>query len=197
MFTGIIETTSVVTNARNQHGGFVVSIKPPRGWKLRKGQSVSVNGVCSTVAGVAKKLFEVEYMPETISKTTVGEWRKGKTVNLERPVTPATMLGGHIVQGHVDGRASVENIERHGSSKVVRFAIPKQLARYLVPKGSVCVDGVSLTVVAAGRDWFTVSLVAYTLAHTNLGYLKRGDKVNVEVDVLGKYVERLLKHAKE
>jgi len=235
MFTGIIERTSTVVDAKKQRGGLIVRVKTPRGWKLKRGESVSVNGVCSTVAGVAKNAFGVDYMPETISKTTVGAFTKGTIVNLEQSVTASTILGGHIVQGHIDGRGVVKDIARRGGSKVIRVGIPKTLARYFVPKGSVCVDGVSLTVVDVDKNWFTpletgrpkavacpvapkdgigvalpasrqarssagrfltgftVSLVAYTLTHTNLGYLKRGDKVNVEVDVLAKYLERLCK----
>ncbi len=161
-----------------------------------RGDSIAVNGVCLTVIDPTTDTFSADVMAETLAKTSLGILETGSTVNLERAVTPATRLGGHIVQGHVDGVGTV--LERTPGSRweIVRFRLPDGLRRYLVAKGSITVDGVSLTVVELGTDddghWFTVSLIPTTLRETTLGARNVGDPVNLEVDVTAKYVESLL-----
>jgi riboflavin synthase len=193
MFSGIVETTSPVLGISNARQQRILTIGKPRGWKLQDGESVSVEGVCSTVQSFDGKSFRVVYMPETLRKTTLGGLKAGDAVNLERCLTLQSLIGGHLVQGHVDATARIKAIKSEGEARLFTFAIPARLSRYIVPKGSIAVDGISLTVVQAGRSTFQCSLLAYTLEHTTLGGKKPGQRVNIEVDVLGKYIERLLK----
>jgi riboflavin synthase len=162
----------------------------------RPGDSIAVNGVCLTVVDVADGRFRADVMRETLLRTSLGSAGIGARVNLERPVTLQARLGGHLVQGHVDGTGRVLSREPSEHWEVVRIGLPHDLARYIVEKGSVTVDGVSLTVVETGTDgdddWFSVSLIPTTLALTTLGRRAPGDPVNLEVDVVAKYVERLL-----
>jgi len=156
------------------------------------GDSVSVNGVCLTVLAVQPPTFWVEAVEETIARTNLGFLKVGDRVNLERALSASGRLGGHFVQGHVDGTGVIAQIVPRLRSKVMRIRCPQELMPYIVPKGSIAVDGVSLTVVEVGADWFTVSLIPYTLEHTTLGIRKVGDVVNLEVDILAKYVRHLL-----
>jgi len=193
VFSGIIETTSPVLRISNARRQRILTIRKPRGWKLQDGESVSIEGVCSTVQSFDRNSFRVVYMPETLRKTTLGEFQTGDAVNLERCLTLQSLIGGHLVQGHVDATARIKSIRSEGEARLFTFAIPARLSRYIVPKGSIAVDGISLTVVEATRSTFQCSLLAYTLEHTTLGGKKAGQQVNIEVDVLGKYIERLLK----
>jgi riboflavin synthase len=156
------------------------------------GASIAVNGVCLTVVELGDGEFTADVMQETLDRSSLGALAAGSPVNLERPVTLAARLGGHLVQGHVDGTGTI--LERTPSEhwEVVRIALPDDLGRYVVEKGSITVDGVSLTVVEAQRDWFSVSLIPTTLELTTLGTKGVGDPVNLEVDVVAKYVERML-----
>ncbi len=193
MFTGIIKNISKVNDASYKGGSFFVLIKKPPKWKIKKGESISINGVCSTVRNANKNNFEVEYMPETLKRTTAGDFRNGTKVNLERSLSMGDFLGGHFVQGHIDGVGKVLKVYKAGKSQILRICVPKKLMKFIAEKGSIAVDGVSLTVVETGKNWFSVSLVSYTLENTNLGGLKAGDKVNIETDMLAKHLERLLK----
>jgi riboflavin synthase len=193
VFSGIVETTSPVLGVSKARRQSVLTIRKPRGWKLQDGESVSVEGVCSTVQSFDKNSFRVVYMPETLRKTTLGELKAGDAVNLERCLTLQSLIGGHLVQGHVDATARIASIQSEGEARLFTFAIPERLSRYIVSKGSIAVDGISLTVVRAARSTFQCSLLAYTLEHTTLGGKKPGQQVNIEVDILGKYIERLLK----
>jgi riboflavin synthase len=193
VFSGIVETTSPVLGISNARRQRILTIRRPRGWKLGDGESVSVEGVCSTVQSFGRDSFRVVYMPETLRKTTLGELKTGDVVNLERCLTLQSLIGGHLVQGHVDATARIKAIRSEGEARLFTFAIPSRLSRYIVPKGSIAVDGISLTVVQATRSTFQCSLLAYTLEHTTLGGKKPGRQVNIEVDILGKYIERLLK----
>jgi len=193
MFTGIIEELGSVRsieergeNARLVIGAHVVTEG------TNHGDSISVNGVCLTALDIHPDSFAADVSRETLLRSTLGRLRPGAPVNLERAVTPATRLGGHIVQGHVDGTGTI--VERIPGERweIVRVSLPAELRRYVVDKGSITVDGISLTVVEAGADSFTVSLIPTTLALTTLGLKQPGDPVNLEVDVLAKYVERLL-----
>ena len=186
MFTGIVEELGEVVSVTDTRlvvrGPLVTS-------DAAYGASIAVNGCCLTVTDLDGDTFAADVMVETFKRTSLGALVPGAPVNLERPVKADGRFGGHVVQGHVDGTGAIDSRDADG---VVRIAIPADLARYVVEKGSVAVDGVSLTVVAAGDTWFTVSLIPATLELTTLGRKGPGDPVNIEVDVLAKYVERLL-----
>ena len=198
MFTGIVEELGVVEALEDQGDAVRLTVRGPQVTvDARPGDSVSVNGCCLTVAEREGETFTADVMRETLDKTTLGALERGARVNLERAVTPADRLGGHIVQGHVDGTGSVVRRTPSQHWEVVAVSLPTGLSRYVVAKGSVAVDGVSLTVVEVADDTFTVSLIPETLARTTLGAKQPGDPVNVEVDVLAKYVERLLRDRTE
>ncbi|MDO8241102.1 MAG: riboflavin synthase [Candidatus Moranbacteria bacterium] len=196
MFTGIIQKVSVVEKVSRKNNSLFVSVKIPTKWKVWQGESIAIDGVCSTVKSLTKKDFTVEYMPETIQKTIVGNFAKGTEVNLERSLKLNDLLDGHIVQGHVDTTGQIMEIKKVQESKVIKIKIPSSFMRLVVDKGSVTINGISLTVVVTGKNWFTISLVSYTLENTNLGTIAVGDSVNIETDVLAKYVEKLIKHRK-
>jgi riboflavin synthase len=202
VFTGIIEELGVVEALEDQGDAVRLTVRGPRVTSdAALGDSVSVNGCCLTVARREGDTFTADVMRETLDRTSLGVLEPGARVNLERAVTAATRLGGHIVQGHVDATGLLVARSPSEHWDLVEVAVPAHLARYLVEKGSVTVDGVSLTVVSAGpatptgQSWFTVSLIPETLARTTLGLKQPGDPVNIEVDVIAKYVERLLTHA--
>jgi riboflavin synthase len=193
MFTGIVEELGVVEALEDQGDAVRLTVRGPHVLAdVRLGDSIAVNGCCLTVAERDQETFLADVMRETLDKTSLGALRPGVRVNLERAVTPQTRLGGHIVQGHVDGTGHV--IARTPSEhwQVVRIALPTALSRYVVEKGSITVDGVSLTVSGLGHDWFEVSLIPTTLDLTTLGRAEVGTRVNLEVDIIAKYVERLL-----
>ncbi|PIV83571.1 MAG: riboflavin synthase [Candidatus Moranbacteria bacterium CG_4_10_14_3_um_filter_44_15] len=194
MFTGIIKRVSKVFKVCKEKGNLFVEIEIPSGWKIKTGESISVNGVCSTVKNVGEKSFTVEYMPETMKKATVGDFKKGTEVNLERSLRVGDLMDGHIVQGHVDCVGKITEIKRVKQSKVIKIKAPKAFMKFFPSKGSVSVDGISLTIVDSKKDWFTVSLVSYTLENTNLGKIRVRGKVNIEVDIIAKYLEKLLKN---
>jgi riboflavin synthase len=192
MFSGIVETTSPIVKIQDSPGQRVFTIRKPAGWKLRAGESVSVEGVCSTVQKNAGQTFQVTYMQETLRKTTLGKFEAGDAANLERSLTLASLIGGHLVQGHVDTTAKIRSIKSEGEAKIYEFHVHPYFSKYIVEKGSIAVDGVSLTVVASRPGRFTVSLLAFTMSRTTLGRKRVGDMVNIEVDVLAKYIEKLL-----
>ena len=192
MFTGIVKKLSEVKKISWQKGSFFVDIKIPKGWKVKTGESISVNGVCSTVKRISGNNFVVEYMPETVKKTTVGSWKKDTEINLERSLRVGDLMDGHIVQGHVDCVGRIIEIKKVKQSKVMKIQVPKKFMRFIVSKGSIVVNGISLTIVNTRKNWFSVSLVSYTLKNTNLERIKVGEKVNIEVDVIAKYLDKLL-----
>ncbi|HEV3474336.1 MAG TPA: riboflavin synthase [Actinomycetota bacterium] len=190
MFTGIVEERGTVrTLEATGDGGLLVVGCGKVAEDSAPGASVSVNGACLTVRDRNDGTLSFDLSPETLDRTTLGALRPDDPVNLERPVTLLTRLGGHLVQGHVDGVGTVERVDAAGSGTDLRIAIPDIQRRYVIEKGSVAVDGVSLTVTGVDDRGFTVSLVPHTLAVTTLGGVRRGDRVNIEVDVLAKYVE--------
>jgi riboflavin synthase len=192
MFTGIIIERGEVTKAQRRNGLLKLEVHAPRIAKeLRRGDSVSVNGVCLTAIDSGRRRFATEAMTETLVRSTLGSLKKGFSVNLELPVRLADRLGGHLVQGHVDGIATVTRIEEEVAAKRIWFKAGEGLLRYLVPKGSVALDGVALTVVEVGAATFQIALIPHTLDVTTLDQLDVGSTVNVEVDVIAKYVERL------
>jgi riboflavin synthase len=158
----------------------------------RVGDSVAVNGVCLTVNGLEGRTLTFYAMPETLRRSALGDLVAGSAVNLERAMSPADRFGGHIVQGHVDGVGEVLGVRPEGEAEIWEFGAPQAVLRYLVEKGSICVDGVSLTVVCVRDNSFTVSILPQTRANTNLGEIQVGDRVNLEADVIARYVERLL-----
>jgi riboflavin synthase len=193
MFTGIVEELGTVEAIEQQGDALRLSIRASTALEdVRLGDSIAVNGCCLTVAQVDHGVWTADVMLETLEKTSLLGAAPGDRVNLERAVTAGTRLGGHIVQGHVDGVGTVVRRTPSEHWEVVEISLPPELARYLVDKGSITVDGVSLTVVEAGRETFTVSLIPETLTRTTLGFRAPGERVNLEVDVIAKYVERLL-----
>ena len=194
MFTGIVEATARVNRLEPKGGGTRVTLESPRLLPaLAIGESIAVNGACLTVTTLRGRRFTVEVSPETLRRTTLGKLRPGERVNLERALRLGDRLGGHIVQGHVDGVGTLEAITPDRQWSLYRFQAPKVLAPYLVEKGSIAVDGVSLTVFACRGTRFTVALIPHTLAATTLGARRPGDRVNVEADVLLKQIAAMLR----
>jgi riboflavin synthase len=190
VFTGIVEELGTVVGRSADR---LVLSGPLVTKDVADGDSIAVNGVCLTVVSVSGETFTADVMAETWRRSALGDLSPGDRVNLERAALPTTRLGGHLVQGHVDGVGTVAARDPGGAGwESVRVTVPQRLARYLVEKGSVTVDGVSLTVVEDGADWFTVGLIPTTLDRTTLGRKQVGERVNLEVDVIAKYVEKLL-----
>jgi riboflavin synthase len=193
MFTGIVEELGTVAGVEDQGDAIRLTIHAEHVLAdAGLGDSIAVNGCCLTVAERDGDTWTADVMQETLDKTSLAGVQPGDRVNLERAVTPTTRLGGHIVQGHVDGVGTIASRTPSEHWEVVDVTMPTDLARYLVDKGSVTVDGVSLTVVEARDDGFSVSLIPETLARTTLGTRQPGDRVNLEVDILAKHVEKLL-----
>ncbi|MFD5899323.1 riboflavin synthase [Streptomyces sp. NPDC060366] len=194
MFTGIVEELGEVTAVENLGDSSRFRLRGPAVTEGAKhGDSIAVNGVCLTVVDLEEGgEFTADVMAETLKRSSLGALVPGARVNLERPMAVGDRLGGHIVQGHVDGTGTVVDRKASEHWEIVKVSLPADLTRYVVEKGSITVDGVSLTVVDAGPDYFTISLIPTTLALTTLGIKEPGDPVNLEVDVIAKYVERLL-----
>ncbi|WP_327685254.1 riboflavin synthase [Streptomyces sp. NBC_00467] len=193
MFTGIVEELGEVTAVENLGDSSRFRLRGPVVTDGAKhGDSIAVNGVCLTVVDTADGEFTADVMAETLDRSSLGALQAGSRVNLERPMAVGGRLGGHIVQGHVDNVGTVLERKPSENWEIVKISLPSDLTRYVVEKGSITVDGVSLTVVDAGPDYFTISLIPTTLALTTLGIKQSGDPVNLEVDVIAKYVERLL-----
>jgi len=193
MFTGIIEGTGKLLSKRNTGCGMAFDLEA--GFDLvnpEEGESIAVNGVCLTAYNIAGRKFTVDVSPESLSRTTLGKLAVGGSVNMERALQLTDRLGGHIVSGHVDCVASVFSRQPKGDFTLFSFSFPKEFGRYVIEKGSVTIDGVSLTVNSCGADTFEVSIIPHTLQVTTLGMLKRGSRVNIEVDIIGKYVEKML-----
>lgn len=202
MFTGLVEGMGQIEAVVSEPGGVRIVVSPPVQMLLPEdpavlGESVAINGCCLTVVelqnqGNPTEKWSFQAGSETLSKTNLGALTSGASVNLERAMKANARFGGHIVQGHVDGTARILSIDHEAEWVFMAFALTPELARQLVPKGSVTVDGVSLTVVEAKRDGFSVALIPHTLKETTLGQRQVGDTVNIETDILGKYVERLM-----
>jgi len=193
LFTGIIEelgrVRSVESNGENAR--IVIEARTVTEG-TNHGDSIAVNGVCLTALDITADSFAADVSKETLARSTLGRLRTGAPVNLERAVTPATRLGGHIVQGHVDARGRFLEAIDHGGSWTVRIGYPREIAPYLVFKGSISVEGISLTIAALGEDHFDIAVIPKTWEVTNFSYLQPGDEVNLEADVIAKYVERIL-----
>ena len=193
MFTGIIEELGRVREVEKRGEDARIMIEARTVTEgSRDGDSIAVNGVCLTALDVKPDSFAADVSKETLFRSTLGNLKEGSPVNLERAVTPATRLGGHIVQGHVDARGKFLGAENHGESWTFRIAYPREIARYLVFKGSVAVEGISLTIANLTADYFEIAVIPKTWEVTNFSKLEPGDAVNLEVDVIAKYVERIL-----
>ena len=192
MFTGLIEATGVVEAVQQRATGRVFQVQTPIAAELAEGDSVAVNGVCLTVTATTGARFEATVSPETLRVTTLGSAETGSRVNLERPLRHDGRLGGHFVLGHVDGVGRVTSIEPDGECYWLDVEVPEELAPFLIHKGSIAIDGISLTIASVEQSRVRVQIVPFTWAHTSLSTLRAGTPVNIETDVIGKYVARLL-----
>ncbi len=193
MFTGIVEETGTVENLGQGGGGYRLRVRARKVTEdVKLGDSIAVNGVCLTVTAFDANSFSVGLSPETLRRTNLGEMKPGDRVNLERALRPSDRMGGHYVQGHVDGVGVVTERRREGDSLLMRVRVPEEISAYIVEKGFIAVDGVSLTVTGCGTDWFSVSLIAFTQQAVTLAEKGVGDRVNLEVDIIGKYVQSFL-----
>jgi riboflavin synthase len=193
VFTGLIEAISFVSKVERKGESTRIAFSSPWGLtEIKAGDSISVNGVCLTIVGLDAKTFTVDVSKETIARTTLGELRPTDAVNLERALIPADRLGGHLVLGHVDGTATITERLEEGGFITITFRTSVELLRYMVEKGSVAIDGISLTVNACRGNEFSVTIIPLTSERTTIGRKRVGDEVNVETDIIGKYVQRFL-----
>jgi riboflavin synthase len=192
VFTGLIQDVGELTSIESGPEGARLRIETKLAPQIRLGDSVAVDGICLTATAVGDNAFETEAMNQTLGVTALGGLERGARVNLELAMQPSDRFGGHIVQGHVDGVAEVLDVAEDGFARRVRVAIPAELLRYVIDKGSITLGGVSLTVAELGPEWLEVSLIPETLERTNLGALVPGRKLNVECDLVAKYVERIV-----
>jgi riboflavin synthase len=193
MFTGIIEGLGAVTAVRPAGSGKRLAVAADFDLSgTRVGDSISVSGACLTAVAIAGRQFEVDVSPETLAKTTLGSVRVGERVNLERALRLSDRIDGHLVSGHTDGTGTIHDRQAVGNAVVVTVAVAEALTRYMIVKGSVAVDGVSLTINRLDPDRFSVSIIPHTAALTTVGFKQTGERVNIEVDLIGKYVEKFL-----
>ena len=193
MFTGLVADLGTVTAVDATADGVRLAVETALADEIGEGDSVAVNGVCLTATAIDGGRFTADVMHETLRRSSLAEVGEGAAVNLELPLRAHDRLGGHVVQGHVDGLGTVRDVREDGFARIVEIAAPSELLRYVVEKGSIAVDGISLTVASVTHDAFTVSLIPETLERTNLGAAAQGQPVNLEVDVLAKYVEKLVR----
>ena len=196
MFTGIIEELGRVRSIEKsgEDARIVIEARTVT-QEAKDGDSIAVNGVCLTALDIKENSFAADCSKETLQRSTLGRLKEGAPVNLERAVTPSTRLGGHIVQGHVDARGTFAEARGHGGSWTVRIAYPPEVARYLVFKGSITVEGISLTIAGLTDDYFEIAVIPKTWEVTNFSHLRPNDEVNLEVDIIAKYVERILTYS--
>lgn len=193
MFTGLVEEIGAVASISRDKGGFQLDVRARDVLEgTRLGDSIAVNGACLTVTALTPVSFTVGLAPETLAKTSLGDLKAGDAVALERAALPTTRLGGHYVQGHVDATGTIKSFRPDADALWLTVSAPSALMRYIVPKGYIAIDGASLTVVHTGPDWFDVTLIAYSQEKLALPRKKAGDRINIEVDILAKYVERLM-----
>jgi riboflavin synthase len=192
MFTGLIEAVGEISGVKRTGAGIRLRVHTTLGAELLAGDSLAVNGVCLTVVAADRTGMHADIAPETARVTTLGKAKRGAIVNLERPLRADARLGGHFVQGHVDATAGIDDVREEGDSHWLTVRFPPELAPYIVRKGSIAVNGVSLTVAGVDAQRFDVQIIPYTWTHTNLRAVRPGDAVNIECDILAKYVERTL-----
>jgi riboflavin synthase len=197
MFTGIIQAVGQVRKVQNNDGDlqFEIATNFKDMSDVQLGDSIAINGVCLTVIEIENDVIKADVSVETITKANVSFWHKGSLLNLEKSLTLNDKLGGHLVSGHVDGVAECINITQSARSTIYNFKIPEDLTKFVVNKGSICINGVSLTVNEITNDEISINLIPHTLEHTNLGLLHVGDSVNIEIDTIARYVEKMLKHS--
>jgi riboflavin synthase len=195
MFTGLVETVGEVVDRQEVSGGARLAIRSPLSSALGLGDSVAVNGVCLTATSIEGDVFRADVGPETLRVTSLGRFVKGTHVNLERPLRADGRFGGHFVQGHVDGIGHIEEFRAEADFHWMTVSFPPDLAPYLVPKGSIAIDGISLTVARLSVDRVDIMIVPFTIEHTNLKVCRKHDAVNIECDMVGKYVARAVELA--
>jgi len=194
MFSGIIEALERPVTIEKGKDSLTITLPIPNGWNVKLGESIALDGVCCTIQTLEKDTMSFFLMQETLKRTTVKSLLKDHAINLEQSLTLNTLIGGHLVSGHIDITAEVQEITLGGESKTITFCLDKNFAKYVIYKGSITVNGVSLTVVSVADSSFSVSLIPYTLTHTNLGNLVEHDQVNIEVDLIAKYIEKLSRY---
>ena len=192
MFTGLIEKTGEIAEVKPTMAGFRLRVSTPMSAEMKPGDSIAVNGVCLTVVSADAGGFHADVSPETVRVSSLGAFRRGTLVNLERPLRADALMGGHFVQGHVDGTGAIEELRPEGESYWMTVKYPAPLAPFIVRKGSIAIDGISLTIAGVGEKLFDVQVIPFTWNETNLQAAKAGDVVNLECDILGKYVARFL-----
>lgn len=192
MFTGLVTHVGTVASRKNR----AITVRAPRGLlrSLKKGGSVSVSGICLTAIAAGRSAFTAHLMKETVKRTNVQTLAKGSLVNLELPARAISFLSGHLVQGHIDGTGRLQSVAKNDSNHMLTFSIPRSLSKYVVEKGSIAVNGVSLTVSEVAQSHFTVGVIPHTWAHTMLHTINVGGFINIEVDILAKYVKKLLEN---
>lgn len=189
MFTGLVETKGVIDSFEKNDDGMMLRIKHKENFDVEVNDSVACNGVCLTVINKNNNSFEVQLVTETLNRSTANLWKNKDELNLERALLPSTRMGGHFVQGHVDCVTSIENIQYFDKSSTWTFKMDKKISKYIVEKGSIALNGVSLTIAEKLIETFSIAIIPHTTELTNFGTLSIGDSVNVEVDILGKYIE--------
>ena len=195
MFTGIVEELGKVSSVNKSDAGARIIVSAALVTSdIKNGDSIAVNGACLTAVDVSGESFAADVSPETLERTTIGNLQQGSRVNLERAVTPTTRLGGHIVQGHVDGRGTFLSAESQGEFWTVKIGFPLELARYFVHKGSVAIEGISLTIASLSETDFEIAVIPKTWEMTNLSRLNPNDSVNLETDIIAKYIERMMQY---
>lgn len=191
MFSGIISKMSKIINIETKNDCLFLTIQKPRDWNIKPGDSICTNGACLTVKEIKGNAYITELMPETLDKTYFAD-EKYNFVNLEQSLKLSDALDGHLVTGHVDAIGKIINIKKRGASKIYKISFPQKFSKYVAEKASAAVDGISLTIVKTGTNWFTISLVDYTLTHTTIGQKTIGDLVHLEFDIIAKYLEKLI-----
>ncbi len=198
MFTGIIQEIGKIISAQSRDKNLVLTVSSSKlSGRLEIGSSIAINGACQTVTNVKRGSFTVEAISETLEKTNLGSLKAGSKVNLESSLTPQSLLDGHIVQGHIDCAGKIINIAQEGGSIILAIDYPPDFERFLVPKGSVAIDGISVTVINAEKNRFTVAIIPHTLSSTILSEKNIGDAVNLEFDIIAKYVEKITSPKKD
>lgn len=192
MFTGIVQSIGTVTSVTKKKGGVECTIAVPLRRRWKKGESVLVDGVCSTLTHARGRTLTFSYMEETCAKTTVCGYGSGTRVNIEPSLRVGDDLSGHVLSGHVDGRGAIRSIAKKGMMTRIAIRVPAAIAAMMIEKGSVAVDGISLTIVSVSKTVISLACIPYTLAHTTLGLKKSGDSVNIEVDMMAKYAKRII-----
>lgn len=192
MFTGIVTALEKPIRIDKKDNSMELTLPTPKCWEVKEGDSISIDGICATVKAVDVKSFSVFFIPETIARTSLKYLSDNHAFNLEKPLSLNDLLDGHMVSGHIDTTATVQKIEDAEDSKNLTFTIDQKFTRYIIYKGSICINGTSMTVTKVDKETFGVSVIPYTLGHTNLGNLQEGDRVNIEVDMIAKYIEKYM-----